>query len=401
MRSVGGKNVSTSKTPSLRSGGVCTSPISVARSRSRPARHACSTRFASSTNSRLASGSAAIPTSPSRLITCPRSRRAAPRPRSPRQSAGARSEPTRFSGTPASEPGRVDRHVVARRGSPCRPWGRGSASGMPAASASSSSTIPSPVLPEPVMPTITPCVVRSAGSSSSGAPSSVVPEQHQTRRRRPCGWPGRRGRAAPSTSVPGVGRALQLRPHGGVAQLDQVVVDDDRVEASRPRGPRAARPRRRSTTARSTAFARRVPAAIAAGSSASPSGRLAEAALGDVAVLQPPQRRGGVRVRRGDGPVGGLRGRLAVERRVARAARHPVASCMTAAWRGDARVERRERTPGREGPPAKSRRAPPRCAAAARGPPRSAAAACAGCRRRPRSISAAAAIPVSSEIWAL
>ena len=103
VRSAGGKNWSTSKTPSLRIGGAWISPIRVPRSRSRPARHACSIRFESSTCSRLASGSAAIPTSARRLVTVPSiSSRIVSESVSQR---GARSEPTTFSGTPALEPG--------------------------------------------------------------------------------------------------------------------------------------------------------------------------------------------------------------------------------------------------------------------------------------------------------
>ena len=56
------------------------------------------------------------------------------------------------------------------------PLGSRTRVGMPARSASSSSTTPSPVLPEPVMPTMTPWVVRSAASSVSGCPlRSAVP----------------------------------------------------------------------------------------------------------------------------------------------------------------------------------------------------------------------------------
>jgi hypothetical protein len=60
VRSLAGKNASISNTPSLRSGGVWISPIRAPRSRSRPARHAFSIRFESSTCSRLDSGSAVI-----------------------------------------------------------------------------------------------------------------------------------------------------------------------------------------------------------------------------------------------------------------------------------------------------------------------------------------------------
>ena len=66
VRSAGGKNVSRSKTPSLRSGGCCTWPTRVGRSRLRPAVHDVSIRLASRMNSREASGSASIPTRPRR-----------------------------------------------------------------------------------------------------------------------------------------------------------------------------------------------------------------------------------------------------------------------------------------------------------------------------------------------
>ena len=105
VRSFGGKKVSMSNTPSLRSGGDWTSPISVARSRSRPARQAFSIRFESSTNSRLASGSASIPISPSRLVTAPSISSRSVSDSVSHDSGGACSEPTTLSGTPASEPG--------------------------------------------------------------------------------------------------------------------------------------------------------------------------------------------------------------------------------------------------------------------------------------------------------
>ena len=97
--------VSTSKTPSLRSGGVWIWLIRAPRSRSLPARQECSSRFASSTCSRLPSGSASIPTSPSRLVTVPSISSRIVSSSSSQESVGACSEPITFSGTPASEPG--------------------------------------------------------------------------------------------------------------------------------------------------------------------------------------------------------------------------------------------------------------------------------------------------------
>src|SRR4051794_21745730 len=118
--------------------------------------------------------------------------------------------------------------------------------GIPAASASSSRTIPSPVLPEPVMPTITPWVVRSLGASSSGCPSDVVPTCITRPRTSPCAWPGcgraprardlhgRRGRGGrlepPPPPRAGLGGAHHAGAPGGLAELDQVVVDHDRGE---------------------------------------------------------------------------------------------------------------------------------------------------------------------------
>ena len=69
VRSAGGKNASSSNTPSLRSGGACTWPTSVARSRLRPATQLVSIRLASRMCSRDDSGSASMPTSPRRPAT--------------------------------------------------------------------------------------------------------------------------------------------------------------------------------------------------------------------------------------------------------------------------------------------------------------------------------------------
>ena len=66
----GGKNWSTSKTPSLRIGGAWISPIRVPRSRSRPARPRVFGQVRERVL-RLASRSAAIPTSARRLVTVP------------------------------------------------------------------------------------------------------------------------------------------------------------------------------------------------------------------------------------------------------------------------------------------------------------------------------------------
>ena len=105
VRSAGGKNWSISNTPSLRIGGLWISPISVPRSRSRPARHAFSIRFESRTCSRLESGSAAIPTSARRLVTVPSISSRSASASVSHESGGAFSEPTTLRGTPAVEPG--------------------------------------------------------------------------------------------------------------------------------------------------------------------------------------------------------------------------------------------------------------------------------------------------------
>ena len=105
VRSAGGKNWSISNTPSLRIGGLWISPISVPRSRSRPARHAFSIRFESKTCSRLESGSAAIPTSARRLVTVPSISSRSASASVSHESGGVFSEPTTLRGTPAVEPG--------------------------------------------------------------------------------------------------------------------------------------------------------------------------------------------------------------------------------------------------------------------------------------------------------
>ena len=69
MRSSAGKNWSTSNTPSLRIGGDGIIPTSDVRSSARPSLHEWWTRFDSRMCSRLANGSAAMPTRPSRPVT--------------------------------------------------------------------------------------------------------------------------------------------------------------------------------------------------------------------------------------------------------------------------------------------------------------------------------------------
>ena len=69
VRSAGGKNWSSSNTPSLRIGGCCTWPTSVPRSSDWPCVHAVSMRLLSRMCSRDDSGSAAMPTRPSRPET--------------------------------------------------------------------------------------------------------------------------------------------------------------------------------------------------------------------------------------------------------------------------------------------------------------------------------------------
>ena len=102
IRSPGGKNWSTSNTPSLRIGGVWIIPTSVGRSSALPADHECWIRLASRMCSRLDSGSASMPTRPSSPDTYPSIS-------SPTTSAssvsGTCSEPTMFSGVPDWDPG--------------------------------------------------------------------------------------------------------------------------------------------------------------------------------------------------------------------------------------------------------------------------------------------------------
>ena len=68
-RSFGGKNSSSSNTPSLRMGGCCTRASRVGRSMFSPAAQAVAMMLLSRMCSRLESGSAAIPTTDSRLVT--------------------------------------------------------------------------------------------------------------------------------------------------------------------------------------------------------------------------------------------------------------------------------------------------------------------------------------------
>ena len=103
VRSFGGKKLSSSNTPSFRIGGVCTCATSVGRSRLLPAIHDVSIRLARRMCSRLESGSASMPTSPSSPEAYPSiSSRIVS---TSAVSAGACSDPTMFSGTPAVEPG--------------------------------------------------------------------------------------------------------------------------------------------------------------------------------------------------------------------------------------------------------------------------------------------------------
>ncbi len=69
MRSSAGKNWSTSNTPSLRIGGEGIIPTNATRSSGRPSLQEWWMRFDSRMCSRLASGSAAMPTSPSSPVT--------------------------------------------------------------------------------------------------------------------------------------------------------------------------------------------------------------------------------------------------------------------------------------------------------------------------------------------
>jgi hypothetical protein len=105
VRSFGGKNASTSNTPSFRIGGDWISPISDARSRSRPDRQAFSTRLERSTCSRLESGAASMPASVSKLVTTPSISSRSVSASDSQESDGARSEPTTLSGTPELDPG--------------------------------------------------------------------------------------------------------------------------------------------------------------------------------------------------------------------------------------------------------------------------------------------------------
>ncbi len=102
VRSSDGKNCSSSNTPSLRIGGCWTIPTSAARSSEVPDDHECWTRLARRMCSRLDSGSASMPTSPSRPDTKPSIS-------SPTISgssvSGTCNEPTMLIGTPDCEPG--------------------------------------------------------------------------------------------------------------------------------------------------------------------------------------------------------------------------------------------------------------------------------------------------------
>ena len=103
VRSFGGKNESSSNTPSLRIGGVSAMPTSVGRSRLRPFDHSFMIRLDSRMCSRLDSGSASMPTRPSRPLTYPSI--SSPTVSWSDRSAGACSEPTMFTPTPPADPG--------------------------------------------------------------------------------------------------------------------------------------------------------------------------------------------------------------------------------------------------------------------------------------------------------
>ncbi len=103
VRSFGGKNWSSSNTPSLRMGGFMTMPTSVGRSRLRPAFHSLWIRFDSRMCSRLLSGSDSMSTRLSRPDTKPSI--SSPTISGSVPAAGACSEPMMFRPTPALEPG--------------------------------------------------------------------------------------------------------------------------------------------------------------------------------------------------------------------------------------------------------------------------------------------------------
>jgi len=104
-RSFSPKKASRSSTPSLRNGGFCTAMISLAMSKSSPARQKCSKMLESRMCSRLRTGSAATPISPSSADTVPwiRSRKVSASVSQSRP--GALKLLRMLTGNPASEPG--------------------------------------------------------------------------------------------------------------------------------------------------------------------------------------------------------------------------------------------------------------------------------------------------------
>ncbi len=103
MRSSGGKNWSSSNTPNFRIGGFPTRPTRVGRSSARPSVHEWLIKLESKMCSRLDSGSAAMPTNPSRPETYPSI--SSPTTSASPMSSGTCSEPTMFTGTPDFDPG--------------------------------------------------------------------------------------------------------------------------------------------------------------------------------------------------------------------------------------------------------------------------------------------------------
>ena len=105
IRSLAGKNVSSSNTPSRRIGGSWICMSRVARSRSTDCLHACSTRFASRMCSRLWMGSASMPASTSRPDTRPSISSLSASSSWAAAPFGADRLPRTLSGIPAVEPG--------------------------------------------------------------------------------------------------------------------------------------------------------------------------------------------------------------------------------------------------------------------------------------------------------
>ena len=104
-RSLRGNAVSSGRAPIFSNGGSATAPISVSRLKPFPARQPCSTRLARKTAGGDWSGSASTPTSVSRPVTIDwiSSRRSSSA--SANEPAGASSDCSTLSGTPALEPG--------------------------------------------------------------------------------------------------------------------------------------------------------------------------------------------------------------------------------------------------------------------------------------------------------